>query len=935
MKFFQQYFKDVDFDSPNASGEVAVCCPFPHSTTSGDTYFESVPSAHINLDSDVFHCKVCKKGLSEPSFVREIEGIGYKNAKKLIKSIEGSNETNWEVSVANLKSSAVTLSKVRQLGISEETMNELQLGYEGVGISFPVFVYGTLLDVRTYNAQGTPKIMSRSGANSGYIIPFDLWREDTRPTLLNAGEKDMALARSLGYNAITFTGGEGCIPKLFKKSFEGKTVYICYDNDDAGIDGAKSTAKWLKDCGATPYIITGHFNTCAEKGEDFHDYIMKYGKSKEDFDELIKSADEFTQEEYIEESEQQTPLLNLLEATKGEYRNRYVSSMIQVSAVFDNQFGIPDLVEFKKVRPDNEEKDVMHLGEVREWVLDDDNLQDILLLMDSGLKEEQVVKNLKKLCRIPDKEGGITMTKQSYTTVFKAVVTDLSESEVMTKDRTPMELTCYIVGNKLLSGNKYKIIYKAVPHPLQQQELVLLVSSVEDATDSVSKFSLNDTTIENLKIFQQKEGQSVSERLKETFLSTKNYVGTFANESITQATDLFYHTPLEFDFARRRMRGYLDVMIVGETRTGKSATAEALLNLYQLGTFTSLKTSTTAGLIGGSNKVGGSFKTTVGVIPRNHMGAVILEEFSGAKPDFIKSMTDIRSSNQVRLARVNGELKVPAMVRMLTLSNQRSSKDGQTRPLFSYPNGIDVLLELVGASEDIARYDFFLLVGEPDEYINPFEFEDLDEPYDEQAYKDRVRWVWSRKPEQILFKDNADRYIWQQAQILNETFNCHIKLFGSEADKKLARVAVACAGCCVSTDDSFENIVVTKEHVDWAVKFLNKLYDNELFRLKEYVTEQKRYTEIDDTIIQLTQDLYTQHTTLLTQLEMTSGTTRNNLQAVSGLDNKDFSMVMNRLTSLLLVQWSGDRVVPSVRFRRAMKEIDRKSSKLREVGDIL
>lgn len=929
MNFFQKYFSEYDFDSPNSSGEVAVCCPFPHSSPDGSTYHEHVASAHVNIETGLFHCKVCNRGLSEANFIKEIEGIGYKDAKKLISILN--NKDSWDIAVDALYSSSVTMAKVRALGISDKVIKDLRLGYEGHGIAFPVLMYDTLVDVRTYNQNEKPKVKSRTGVSAGYIIPFDLWRPSTEQTLICAGEKDMALARSLGYNAITFTGGEGSMPKLFKNSFKDRVVYVCYDNDEAGRNGANRVAKWLVDCGAYPFVVTGHYDVCTEKGEDFHDFFMKYDKSKDDFDRILRATEQFSADDYAEESEKLTPTVKLMSAIQGEYRNKFVTSMVQVSAVFENQFGIPDFVEFEKTHMMSD-KDVMLPQEKREWVLDEDNLEDILVLMDSQLKEEQVTRNLRKLCHIPDKEEGISMRKHSFTTVFKAVVTDLVESEVMMEEYTPIEITCYTVGVKLMSGSKYKLTYKAVPHPLQQQEIMLLITSVEDAMDSVSKFKVDEGVKRNLQVFQQKEGQTIEERLKETFLSTKHYVGTFANKDITQATDLFYHTPLEFNFASRKMRGYLDAMIVGETRTGKSATAEALLKLYQLGTFTSLKTSTTAGLIGGSNKVNGSWKTTIGVIPRNHMGAIILEEFSGAKQDFIKSMTDIRSSNQVRLVRVNGELKIPAMVRMLTLSNQRSMKDGQTRPLYSYPNGINVLLELVGAAEDIARYDFFLLVGEPDEYINPFDIEEVEVPFTPHAYMDRVRWVWSRKPEQILFKDGADKYIWDEAQKLNKKFNCHVKLFGSEADKKLARVAVACAGCCASTDETYENTVVTKEHVDWAVKFLDNLYDNELFRLKEFVDEQRQFTEIDDTIIALTQEIYAQHTTLLTQLETSSNATRQNLQAVSGLDNKEFSLIMNRLTSLLLVQWRGDAIVPSVRFRRVMKQINR-NVKLKGVGE--
>ena len=82
--------------------------------------------------------------------------------------------------------------------------------------------------------------------------------------------------------------------------------------------------------------------------------------------------------------------------------------------------------------------------------------------------------------------------------------------------------------------------------------------------------------------------------------------------------------------------------------------------------FYPLKTSTTVGLIGGSNKVEGSWCNTIGAIPRQHKRLVVLEEFSGAKADFIKTMTDIRTSKKLRLARASGELEVPCHLRMIT-----------------------------------------------------------------------------------------------------------------------------------------------------------------------------------------------------------------------------------------------------------------------------
>ena len=91
--FFEYYFEDTDF----SKRETAVCCPFPHTINAGAEYYESNPSAHINLDKGVFHCKVCDKGLSEVSFISEILGCSYDDAAKISKIFSTSKQDkyNW------------------------------------------------------------------------------------------------------------------------------------------------------------------------------------------------------------------------------------------------------------------------------------------------------------------------------------------------------------------------------------------------------------------------------------------------------------------------------------------------------------------------------------------------------------------------------------------------------------------------------------------------------------------------------------------------------------------------------------------------------------------------------------------------------------------------------------------------------------------------
>jgi DNA primase len=926
MNIFKQFFKDTTFEGK----EVSVRCPFEHLDEKGNTYFETHPSAHINLDKGTFHCKVCGEGYSETKFLSKMNGISYHEARQLISEIDKSNSSTWQKHIDALWEIDAKIKALKGLGITEKVIRELQLGFEAAGVAFPVFMYGEQLDIRTYNIdklENVPKWKSKRGAKTGLIIPFDLWIDSKEDTLIMAGEKDMALARSLGYNAINITGGEQVFPKLFKHTFKGRKCYLVYDNDDAGKTGARKIAAQLKEVGAIPYVVEGHHLVATDKGEDFSDYIMKYGKSKEDFDAILQTTSEFTEEEFQAEKERTFPTVPLLKATQGQYRNKLVRSSVQVTATFESSFGFSNYVEFEKVT--NDEGELLK-GQKREVSIDANNLEKVLLLVDSRLKDADVAKNLFKLANLQG-EKGVKMTKLSHETVFKATITDYLESAIVSIDgeevHKPMEITAYTIGKKLESGMKYKLTYKLVQHPLQAQEMVAIVTHIEESNDTVSAFRVNEAVKESLKVFQG----SANEKMKEIFNRAKGLLGPFANENIFYATDLVYHSPLGFQFGPENLRGVLDVMIVGESRTGKSATATKLLSTYELGTFSSLKNSTTAGLIGGSNKIGGTFKTMVGTVPRNHKGLVVFEEFSGAHPEFIKSMTDIRSSGQVRLTRVNGDLFLPATLRMLTLSNQRAT-DGYSKPLNSYPHGVSVLVELVGAAEDIARYDFFVLVPKEkrEERVNPLAV--VPEPFSTESYKNRVRWVWSRKKDQIKFEDGADQYIVDRAYDLSDEFDSHIQFLGNEAYKKLAKVSVAVAGMLVSTDDDFENLIVKKEHVDWAVRFLISLYDNKVFRLKQYVQEERRYTAIDDEVIARVQDLFRRNSTLLLQMETTSLMPTRNLQAISGLDQKEFATVMNEMAQLMLFQWQGDKVVPSQRFRDAMDKINR-SVRVKRIGE--
>lgn len=914
--FFEDYF-----DITGGPSEIPVCCPFPHSTANGLPYYETRPSASVNTDKGVFHCMACGKGMSEAQFIQEIFQCSYLDAKRIQRCFNTDEDVSmWE----NLILDDSTVNELKTFNISEEIITQLKIKTPpnaDYPIAFPVFMFGHLLDVRMYNTNRHPKAKSRTNCPSGFILPFDLWLDspENRVTLICAGEKDMAVARTHGFNAITLTGGEGT-PCKTPAVFKDRPVVIAYDNDEAGLRGAKKLARQLQPYAKYIKILTNFHEICCEKGEDITDFFNKYHKTKHDLIELIKNTPEY---ELEPEEAPQYPVVTLLEATKAQNHNKLLQSNIQVVATSDATFVTPAAVLGEKTKFSGD-KDTMNKGDIKEWELTDNNCEDILYLVDNNFKEEAVKENLRNLMHIPKTERFIKMSCLMKKTVFKYCITDLFETT--SEETVPMEFVAYSIEDKLESGKKYLATYKLVPHPYHGQQLIMIITSVVQANDSVSNFKITPEIIENLKTIQNIPG-TVPEKMHTLTEKVKGLLNYNGNNLLIKTIDLCFNTPLYFNFgAFKKIRGYLDTLIVGESRVGKSSTADALRKEYELGVFTSLagNAATIPGLIGGSNKQASGYQTRAGIIPQNHKGLIIFEEFGKSNANVLRELTDIRSSNEVRITRVSGTLTLPATVRMISLTNVKAV-GGMIKPIATYPNGFSIITELVDTAEDIARYDVILILSERgNTNINPFW--EPEEPLPKEVSKTRIRWIWSRKPEDIIMPRDVANYVISKANDLNETYNCHIKLFGTEAWKKLARLSIAIAGYLVSASEDYTKIIVQKDHVDYAVDFFKEIYDNSTFKLKEYVDHERKYTEIDEDGVYLLQDIYNKYPGLILQMEQCSAASKNTLAAASGLSNDDLNKALNRLTKGLFIRFQGYDIVPTERFRIGLSLINKNTS---------
>lgn len=909
-------------------GENTVLCPF-HS--------EHTPSMHINTVQKIYHCFGCGAHGSENDFVSQYFGIGPAEAGAfktvLTKSLRAMDYV-YSAQEGGIYKSNYTYEKLVEMGIPESLLEELYVGCEihvedtesgpelhpdkeSTRLVFPIILNGHVLDTRAYTMDKTvrPKTLSKPDAPAGLVLPAHLWTNDRTPTVVCEGEKDMVFARAHGYNAITL-GGANNVPTLMKNLFSKRTVYIVYDNDNAGRAGAKKLANMLYNVVDAIYIADiGKY--VKEEKEDITDFFYKYKYTNKEFDEMLNDAVPFdadAREAFIKET---YPNVCLNEAST-KYLGKTVRSNIQVVATFEDQYSVPGHATFQKTRSGGKEEANKHaVGDTEAWSLGVGNLEDVLVLADNNLKKAQICENLKGLIGWGNEEH-VTVNYGSMTTIFKACVADTIES-VVAQDVKRTEFVCYS-KQKLEAGKNYQLVYRIVPHPYKGQQQVLIVQDVKESDDMVSSFQINPETIALLAEFQKY-------KFKELAVKQKAYVGFDVDNRLLEFIDLWYHTPKAFNFGHlKNIKGFLDGLIVAESRVGKSSTAQALSQVYKLGAIASLAGSaaTPAGLLGGSVRSSSSSQIRPGLIPRCHNRAIIFEELAKAKYSLIPELTDVRSSGLVRINRSTGDLTLPAAVRMLFLTNPKVDNESSIRPIIAYPNGIEVVKPLIGTAEDIARFDFIYVLGEVPTDIDPLW--NPPEGFTEKQLRARLCWVWSRTPEQVQFAPTCEQLIVNEAKDLYTKYNCSVKIFSTETWKKLARLSIAIAGYMVSTDFSYENIIVKPEHVKIAKQLLESVYNNPTFKLKEFVDEERKQTTCTTSDFTLVKELLTRYPSVIEYLERHNNIAKNTLHTVSGMELIAFNELLKHLAQQSFITLTQYQVFPTVKLLTALNHIRKSTS---------
>lgn len=415
--------------------------------------------------------------------------------------------------------------------------------------------------------------------------------------------------------------------------------------------------------------------------------------------------------------------------------------------------------------------------------------------------------------------------------VDELLVIPMAEEDGVKEDDTGSYVLrkIYAIGGMKIETNKYyEISGYMYPHP-KNQESTILVTNATPLQDVVESFSLTEEVREELDSLRP-ESMTVENIVSKlgTLLNdlTYNVTHIVERDEVLLGLLLVYHSILRFrvPWDTDPIRGWVELKIVGDTGTGKSALIEKMMKYIGLGNRVNAESTSRTGLtykMEQGNR--GSWYIVWGAWPLADKELIWVDEDTGIEKDEYGEMTLARSDGKLEVKRaVTAE--TPCRVRAILSGNAPKGKR-----LSDYAQGAESLKDVFN-NEDIRRFDFAIFMRSTD--VDPEKYNrslpSFPRTMSDDSLKNNVLFAWSRTPEQVVFLPDTVDAILETATKLSKVYGnaTDIPLVSpSDQRNKVARLAVALASLTHSVDESGERITVYPAHVNFIYDYLVQLYN--------------------------------------------------------------------------------------------------------------
>ncbi len=820
LKALEPYFAG---ERPRDNGEIDLFCPL---------HEDNKRSASLNVKTGEWYCFAnCGGGRVSDLIRRRSEwveptvaatnGHGRHSRQTPDEKITAGMVSGWAAALqGNIDDSLDYMAGYR--GLLPDTLQKFEIGWDHDRTVYTIPVYnadGELVVLRRYNPRpkgDRRKMWGVRGMNYPELFPINQLGAD--PIIICGGEWDALATIQAGFPAITRTAAERVWNNDWSHLFFGKKVYLCHDADATGRQANRRVARML-DTVADVHVINLPYRIEKKHGKDLSDFFMDF--DPEDFESLIETAVPALKRRPEHEGDDEPETITVLDSFDSRRVGDPVRLYVTIKGKREPGYSVPAKADLKCSQDAGKQCEYCPLfaadGEATVTIEPSDPAVLDLVEATSGQVTDTVrrIYGAQKCNRLE-----VSPTEHQAVETLYARPSVEHTSGTM-GDYKNMKLVS-VGRHNTPPNNTVEALGALYPNPKSQAN-EFLAWEVNQLETTIDHFEMTDELQAQLATFRPADRQRPIAKLVEISRAVaSNVTKIYGRPEMHVLMDLVWHSAMSFWFRDEEItRGWLDVLVLGDTRTGKSEAARRIADYYAGGEVINCEAASLAGVVGGLQQFGSGKEWAVswGAIPINDRRLVVLDEVSGLTPEMISQMSDVRSSGIAKLTKIQQEVTF-ARTRLLWLSNPRNAR------MADYTFGVQAIAPLIGNAEDIARFDLVCAVAAgdvPAEEINK-EHETGEMEYSADSCRNLVRWAWSRTSEDIEWAPGAESEVYASALKMGRRYVENPPLVqAANVRTKIARVAVAMAIRLFSTRDG-ETVIVTKEHVQDAVMFMNKLY---------------------------------------------------------------------------------------------------------------
>lgn len=426
-----------------------------------------------------------------------------------------------------------------------------------------------------------------------------------------------------------------------------------------------------------------------------------------------------------------------------------------------------------------------------------------------------------------------TVEIKNYIDYSVLFVRDLLDRESLTAIKRYEAKKVYVINQNLPNAKTVNLKGKVFIEP-KNKNISIICDNIQHLENQIEDFKITEEFKDNSRRYFNSENDLYKE-------INPDIVGK--QRDIAKQSLIFQlHSPCKiYDITRKKLiRGGLNIIFYGDTKCGKSEISKDITQKgsMPLAEYTICETGGRTGFLYTIDRDKGSL--IWGSLALNDLGLVILDGLQSMHSEELGEFREAIEQQEIIVRRsISGE----ALARTRILGSLNPNK-----PMVNYIYKCQGLQDtyVFSKSPEVTRWDLFI----------PFSLKDVsgkeiahrkaeEKPIPEDIFVKHIYWVWSRKPEQIIYTESAVNKINDMSEQFIDNYSLEtLPIVHNGVRDIITRLSVSMACQMHSTEETHEKVIVETEHVQRAVNWYKQVLD--MLELARYKQDTEGKSELTD-----------------------------------------------------------------------------------------